>query len=111
MDVTTRKHGQLLVVHLNGRLDSNTSPTFEKQLLGSIQAGEKHLVMDFANLSYISSAGLRVLLMAAKRTKAAKGSIALCGMSKHITEVFTISGFKTIFPIYQNVEAAIASAG
>jgi anti-sigma B factor antagonist len=64
------------------------------------------VVIDGEKLDYISSTGLRVLLVAAKRLKAVDGRIVLSSLKPHILEVFEIAGFKSIFPIYGNVDQA-----
>ena len=70
----------------------------------------KGLVIDFEATEYISSAGLRVLLMAAKKMKSTDGKLILCSMSEHVKEVFDIAGFTPIFNIETSREAAITVA-
>lgn len=89
------------------RLDSNTSAEFERRLMGEIGDGRRNLVVDFSDVDYISSAGLRVLLIAAKRLRP-DGRVALAGLKDNCLEVFEISGFVSIFPIYPSAEAACA---
>lgn len=109
MEVTERRDGEVTVLELVGKLDSNTAKGFEERLMGLIDKGNSRLVLDFGRLDYISSAGLRVLLMAAKRLKAASGRMALCGMSEHIREVFEISGFSSIFAIHGTQQESVAA--
>lgn len=109
MEVTERRDGEVTVLELVGKLDSNTAKGFEERLMGLIDQGSSRLVLDFGRLDYISSAGLRVLLMAAKRLKAAHGRMALCGMSEHIREVFEISGFSSIFAIHGSQQESVAA--
>lgn len=109
MDVTESRQGDTLVLELSGRIDSNTAAHFEKHLIGSIEAGEVDLVADFAGVDFVSSAGLRVMLMAAKRIKAAKGRLFLCGLSDSITKVFEVSGFLSIFIIHPSRQDALAA--
>jgi len=106
MDITERKLGNVCVVGIAGRLDSGTSETFAERLHHLIDGGERRLVVDGATLDYVSSAGLRVLLVAAKRLKAVDGKIVLSSLKPHILEVFEIAGFKSMFPIYGNAEQA-----
>lgn len=109
MTAMERGPGEALVVRPAGRLDSSSSPAFEKDLIGRIEAGSTDIIVDFAEVDYISSAGLRVLLMAAKRVKAANGQIALCCLKEHCREVFEISGFLSIFRLFASIEAAGAA--
>jgi anti-anti-sigma factor len=95
------------VVKPQGRLDSNTSPAFEKQLLSCIEGGSRRVLLDFSELQYVSSAGLRSVLLGSKRMRAAGGSLALCSLNAQIAEVFQISGFDTILDIHASAEAAM----
>ena len=100
MEVVKSKPGGVLVVSLNGRLDAKTADDFEQQIIPDIEAGESKVLLDFSQLDYISSAGLRVLLMAAKKLQDRNGKIALCSLKKNIQTVFDLAGFSTIFPIF-----------
>ncbi len=107
MDVTIRKTGEIDVLAVTGKLDSTTSPEFESRIIPLIDAGGRKLLVDCAGLDYISSAGLRVLLLAAKKLKAADGAIALAGLKEPVREVFEIAGFTSLFPIYPSAEDAL----
>jgi anti-sigma B factor antagonist len=107
MEIIERKAGDVCVVSISGRLDSGTSDSFGQRLHQLIDRGERHLVIDAEKLDYISSTGLRVLLVAAKRLKAIDGRIVLSSLKPHILEVFEIAGFKSIFPIYGNADQAV----
>ena len=109
MEIEEVKAGDILLIGLKGRLDSNTSGSLEQKLLALIEGGQKQFIIDFCNLEYISSAGLRVLLLAAKRSKAAKGKIVLSSLKTHIKEVFDLAGFSPIFPICQTREEALST--
>ena len=82
---------------LEGRLDTITSPDFENELKGSLDDA-KELVIDFANLEYISSAGLRVLLSAHK-TMSKQGSMKIINVNSTIMEIFEVTGFADILDI------------
>lgn len=111
MQVGQTKQGAVLILAPQGRLDSQTSKSFEEKLLGLVDAGERAVVLDFAQLSYISSAGLRVLLMATKKQKTAGGRLAVCALSENIREVFEISGFSAILDIHADAAKAVQSLG
>ena len=72
-----------------------------------INSGERHLIVDFSRLDFISSAGLRVALLATRALQASQGRIVLCAMRKHIEEVFRISGFDRIIVIKESCQAAL----
>ena len=107
MEVIEKRQDGISIVKLLGRLDSNTSPEFEERLFGVIEDGERSVVVDFEELDYISSAGLRVLLKAAKELKRSQGKIVLCSMKDYIKEVFEIAGFVSLFPIVSSLGDAI----
>ena len=107
MEILQTRQGTTLVFSLSGRLDARTSETFEQQLLAAIAAGERSVLMNFSKLNYISSAGLRVLLLAAKKLQVSSGKIALCSLEPALKTVFDIAGFSTIFPIFVSQEEAI----
>ena len=107
MEVVEKKQNGICILGLLGRLDSNTSPDFEEKIFGVIEDGTRSVIVDFESLDYISSAGLRVLLKAAKELKRSEGKIVLCSMKEYIKEVFEIAGFVSLFPIVSSVGDAI----
>lgn len=109
MEITEQKKGSVVVLALAGRLDAGTAGKLEEKLVGLIDAGNRSFVLDFMHLDYISSAGLRVLLMTAKKLKGLTGRIVLASLKNHIREVFDIAGFSAIFPIYDQQDAAVGS--
>lgn len=92
----------------SGRLDANTSPMFEREMLEELDRSPHGLVMDFSSLLYVSSAGLRVVLLAAKKAKAQGGVFVLCGLAPAIAEVFRVSGFLSILTVEPDRTAALA---
>ena len=111
MTIDSKKVGTVLVATVAGRLDALTAPEFDAWFSERAQAGENRLVLDLAGLDYISSAGLRSLLAAAKRVRQASGSIVLCGLSGTVAEVFGISGFFSIFTVAATAEEALRAVG
>ena len=107
MNVDEKRHDGVVVLSLNGRLDSSTSDEFEKRLFGILHGGEIRLVLDFQDLDYISSAGLRVLLKAAKELKRTNGRLGICAMKDYIREVFEMSGFVSFLPIHATLEESL----
>ncbi|WP_448191823.1 STAS domain-containing protein [Azospirillum sp. sgz301742] len=92
-----------------GRIDSSNATAFEARLVEAVGTGGSGVVVDMAQLAYISSAGLRSLLVAAKRARPVGCRIILAAMSPHIREVFDLSGFSSLFEIHANAEAAVAA--
>jgi len=97
------------IVRLSGRLDSTTSLAFEKSLLELLANTGARLLLDLTQLDYISSAGLRVVLVAAKRSKQAQGHLVLFGLQPMVREVFEISGFLKILRTTSSLEQALAT--
>ena len=109
MDIIEEKQGGINIFKLNGRLDSNTSQGFEKKLFQAISDGSKTMGVDFKDLDYISSAGLRVILKATKAIKREDGRIMLCSMQDYVKEVFEIAGFDSFLPIVATMDDALDS--
>lgn len=107
MNIKEEGKNNAMVLVIEGRLDSNTSGMLEKKLSTIIEAGEKNLVLDFAGMEYISSAGLRVLLMAAKKTGKMGGKVVLSALNSNVREVFDIAGFTNIFTIAASQDEAL----
>jgi len=108
MDMQTRSEGATTVMTVSGRLDAVTVPEFEKKVRGLVDDGSLRLVIDFEKLDYISSAGLRGLLVTAKLLKSKDGKVGFAHVTGTVKEVFDISGFCSLFAIDDSVEAAIA---
>ena len=106
MQITTRTSNDTHIVAISGSLDSTTSPEAQKSLDG-VLAGAKKVVLDFSQLDYISSAGLRILLGAAKHLRASGGKLGIFGLNQSVREVFEISGFSTILSVYQSEAEAL----
>ena len=111
MEILKRKEKDALVISLKGRLDAVTSPVFEKDLTDLMAGGERFLVLDLEDLDYISSAGLRSILLVVKRLKEKQGKLLLASLKSVVREVFEISGFSTIIPIFESVDSALSSVG
>ena len=93
-------------VRLPSRLDASNCAAQEAHLLGIIDGGGSRLLLDCSDLRYVSSAGLRVMLLVVKRMKAVNGQLALCSLSEPIAEVLKITGYDTILEIFPDREAA-----
>ena len=109
IEFNVSKKDDVAVVSLIGRLDANTSDDIQVRLLKLIDKGEKLIAIDSTQLNYISSAGLRVILMALKKLKSVNGKLAVFALKDHIKEVFDISGFTSMFPIFETQEEALNS--
>jgi anti-sigma B factor antagonist len=106
MEILEKEEKGVSIFKLTGRLDSKTSPEFEKKIFDAIDKGSKQMIVDFGDLDYISSAGLRVILKATKDLKRSEGNFILCSMKDYVKEVFEISGFDTFLPIVSSMDEA-----
>ncbi len=99
MQISVKTTNGVKVMAFEGRLDTQTSPDAQQQLFQLIEEGGTKILVNLEKLEYISSAGLRVLLMVAKQLKATEGELRVCGLNDVVKEVFDISGFDMILPI------------
>ncbi len=104
----SEKKGEAILIRLGGRMDAITSVDFENQCDKLIQDGEKFLVLDLSELEYISSAGLRGILITAKKLMPLKGKVSFACLHGLVQEVISMSGFGLQFQIYETVEEALA---
>lgn len=108
MTVNQEKVGDVWVGVPAGRIDSVTSPHLEEALVAALTGGERRVVLDMASVDYISSAGLRVLLVAAKRLRENGGRFVLCGLNGPVRQVFELAGFLPLFAIEPSRDRAVA---
>ena len=107
MDISEDRKVDAVILALSGKLDATSAKTFEDKILSLINSGAQRLVVDLSQLDYISSSGLRVFLLAAKRLQPTAGKFALCGMQDHIRQVFDLAGFSSILSIYGSRAEAV----
>lgn len=108
MHFTGTKNGGSLVLTVTGRMDALNAQEFEAECLRWLEAGEKRLVVDMSGLDYISSAGLRSILAAAKKLKAQGGDLAFCALTGIVAEVFAVSGFAKLLPVFATLDEALS---
>ncbi len=110
LQVNDSREGEAVVLNLIGRLDSATAGDLEFACEPHV-SGPTHLLLDMEGIQYVSSAGLRVFLMVAKKLQKTGGELVLCGMSAGVREVFDIAGFSRIFKIEPDRAAGLAKLG
>lgn len=98
----------VIAVAVKGRLDSVTASKMETHCKALIDEGQTRILIDLKELEYISSAGLRVLLVIAKSLKSKSGTLVLCQLSSMVMEVMVISGFDKIFAMTATREEGLA---
>ncbi len=99
MKIDVKQDGEIFVVELEGRMDTNTSPEFQKEMETYYSREGFKMILDFDKLDFVSSAGLRVLLLIQKKSKALNGSLVIKNVKPEIQEVFDMTGFSDILTI------------
>lgn len=99
IEVKEEVDGEKLVLRLIGRVDANTAPPLEEQVLKKIDQGSHKILVDFEKVDYISSAGMRFLLSCTKKMKGVSGKFVICSMSEGVIEVVNMAGFNHVLAI------------
>ena len=107
MEIIEEMQNDINIYRLIGRLDSNTSQGFEQKLFQAISEGAKNMVVDFKDIDYISSAGLRVVLKAFKALQREDGRVILCSMQEYVREIFKMIGIDSFVPILDTMDDAL----
>ncbi len=100
-----------LVIALSGRLDANSAEPFQEQLLRNIESEETSILLDLVDLEYVSSAGLRVLLVGARRLQEKGARLGACSAQGEVREVLQMTGFDNFVAMYADRETALADLG
>jgi anti-anti-sigma factor len=107
--MTLERHdrGDAVIISLSGHLDALTSAEIGEQIRSFIDNGDTRMILDLEKLEYISSAGLQILLQAAKKTASLNGFLALVKIAPEVMEVLDIAGFSSFLNIYESVDKAL----
>jgi anti-sigma B factor antagonist len=101
----------IVVTVTESRIDYESAQRFQEQLLAALGDGSAIVIVDFSAVDAISSVGLRALVVAAKKSKAAGGKIVISGLRPLVREVFEISRFDALFPVYAGIDDARGALG
>ena len=107
MKIEKKTEQDVTILKINGRLDATTAQELEKTVLDIISSNSTPLLLDMAQLDYISSAGLRVLILALKKSKEKETGFSLCCLQDNVNNVLEIAGFLPLFKIYATYELAL----
>lgn len=110
MEFSTQPLENALIIIIEGRLDVNAAPEFDMRCTPLFGAGYSCLIVDVSGLEYVSSAGLRCFITLSKKARTSGCSIAFCGLTDMVREVFDISGMLGLFPIASTAELALKAA-
>lgn len=109
MEITEQRQGEVVVLGPVGRINNDTSGEFQTRLLGCLVNPGAAVLVDLTRVEYISSAGLRALMMASKQSKANNGRLAVAGLNPLVKEIFTISRFSYVVTVYETPAEALAA--
>jgi anti-sigma B factor antagonist len=109
MDIRIKTIEDIYVIEISGRMDTINSRNIEPKLDGFLEEFKPKVVIDLSEVDYISSVGLRVLLSALKKQIRNQGILRIASLQPFVREVFTVTQFDKIFPIYSTQEEAIKS--
>lgn len=109
MELSFESEGDVQIVGVEGKLDTQTSPEAHEQLTSLIEKGALKVLVDLSDLTYISSAGLRILLAVSKQLDGMGGNVRVCGLNGVVEEVFRISGFNSIIVVFATRQDALES--
>ncbi|MCB1113884.1 MAG: STAS domain-containing protein [Chlamydiia bacterium] len=107
VSILAEKKGKVQVLQLQGRLDAVTTPDTERKVLDIIDSGEYNLLLNFKQVEYISSAGMRMLLSAAKKAKSYSGKLILSDINGPVLDVLKMSGFEHVLDLVKTEQDAI----
>lgn len=111
MNIQATELNGVTIIPLEGRLDGNNATVAEQAFLQLFAEGKQQFIFDFTNLQYISSAGLRVILVAAKKLRASKGRMVCACLGEQVYDVFEMSGFTNILEMAATREEALGKIG
>lgn len=109
IQVDWSRNAGVLIAKPIGRIYSANYMEWQTAIESGIEAGDRAMAVDFGQVPYLSSAGLRVLLMTAKRFKGPGGAFVLCNLTRTVRKVIAASGFDGVIPVYDTEAAAVAA--
>lgn len=109
MQMNSEKASQAALLRVVGSMDAVSIERFDAEWKKILEDGSKKLVVDLSGVDYISSAGLRGILLLAKAAKAGQVRLAFAGLSGMTADMFKLSGFLTILAVYPDAESAAAA--
>jgi anti-anti-sigma factor len=108
METQVEEKGDVIVIRLEGRLDAASSPNLEKQINSIIDTGHFKIALNFVNVDYLSSSGMRLMLSISKKLKSLEGKLVACNMNEDVMDVIKMTGFQQVLEIYPTEEEAFS---
>jgi anti-anti-sigma factor len=109
MEISEERRGEIIVLSPAGRINNDTSPVFQTRLVGCVGSAAANVLVDFSHVEYISSAGLRALMIASKQAKAINGRLAVAALTPIVREIFAISHFGMVVQVFETMAEALAA--
>ncbi|NGX56318.1 MAG: Anti-sigma F factor antagonist [Candidatus Anoxychlamydiales bacterium] len=109
LEINIEEISSKIVLRLVGRIDAKTAPTLQNKIEVLLKEGYKNINLDFSNISYLSSAGLRVLISSTKELEKEKGRLTIFSVLDNVYEIIKLTGFEKILNIYKNEKQALTS--
>lgn len=106
-DLKVEQKGDVFILRIRGRLDAVSSPLAEKKIFEAINNGQYNLLLDMSGVSYLSSAGMRMLLSITKRLRTMSGKLAICSVTTNVVDVLKMSGFDHALQLFKTEEEAL----
>ena len=106
-DVGVEQKDGVSIVNIKGRIDASNSGQIHEKILDEVGQGRNNIVVNFLEVSYISSAGLRILIYASKVIGKKSGSFSLCSVNSDIEKIFQISGLSALFNIHKDIQSSL----
>lgn len=107
MEIRTRQNGDISIIDFTGKLETGTSPAAEAAINELLDSGSTRIIINLAETDYVSSSGLRVLLVTAKKISAVSGKLKICQPNEVVNEILDISGFSTILDVCSSESEAL----
>lgn len=108
MKIDMQDKENVKIVRFEGKLDTNTTPEAETALNQAVEQGASKILIDFKDLDFVSSAGLRILLATAKKLGTQGGALRVCSLNETVRDIFDISGFSTLLRVFDDEQEALA---
>lgn len=108
MNIETRIDGENIIATVSGEIDGKSAPEVQTELLSALQSGNR-LLVDMKGVSYLSSAGLRMLLLLYRQIAAKKGKVVLVGVSEEIRDTMAMTGFINFFTLADTKSAGLSA--
>ena len=107
MEISGREHNSIHIIAVVGRLDATTAPNLQSHFEGIVSPEKRYFLLDLQGVDYVSSGGLRVLLVMTKKVKAVEGGLVLANLHPFVEDLLTMAGFGKLIPTATSTEDAI----